>query len=89
MFISSEVPPLPYKPEDYNVSPGFKQVLKTLAQPGELGLNMMPLVSATFRPFFWDTVQALLTSQIGVAEWGARLQRQWEQEKREGKVPKP
>jgi raffinose/stachyose/melibiose transport system substrate-binding protein len=85
----SEVPPLPYKPEDYTVSPGFKQVLKTLAQPGDLGLNMVPLVSVTFRPFFWDTAQALLTSQIGVGEWGARLQRQWEQEKREGKVPRP
>ena len=85
----AEVPPVPYKPEDYSVSPGFKQVLKVLAQPGDLGLNMMPLVSATFRPFFWDQVKALLTSQIGVAEWGSRLQRQWEQEKREGKVPKP
>lgn len=84
----SEVPPVPYKPEDYSVSPGFKQVLKVLSQPGDLGLNMMPLVSATFRPFFWDTVQALLNNQIGVAEWGSRLQRQWEQEKREGKVPK-
>jgi ABC-type glycerol-3-phosphate transport system substrate-binding protein len=84
----AEVPPVPYKPEDYNVSPGLKQVLKVLAQPSDLGLNMMPLVSATFRPFFWDTVQALFTNQIGVGEWGARLQRQWEQEKREGKVPK-
>jgi hypothetical protein len=49
---------------------------------------MMPLVSGTFRPFFWDTSQALLEGKVGPAEWGGRLQRQWEQEKREGKVPR-
>jgi maltose-binding protein MalE len=84
----TEIPPVPFKPEDYNVAPGIQQVLKLLSQPGDLALNLMPLVSATFRPFFWETSQALLEGKIGTAEWGSRLQRTWEQEKREGKVPR-
>jgi hypothetical protein len=48
----------------------------------------MPLVSGTFRPFFWSTSQELLENKIAPAEWGQRLQRQWEQEKREGKIPR-
>lgn len=85
----TEIPPLPFKLEDFNVTPNIRQVLRLLSQPGDLALNMMPLVSGTFRPFFWDTSRELLESKIGGSEWGARLQRQWEQEKREGKVPRP
>jgi ABC-type glycerol-3-phosphate transport system substrate-binding protein len=84
-----EIPPVPFKPEDFRVSPGKQRVLRLLAGSGDLALNMMPLVSGTFRPYFWETAQALLEAKIGVSEWGARLQQRWEQEKREGKVPKP
>lgn len=85
----TEVPPIPFKPEDFNVAPNVREVLKRIASANDLGLNMMPLVSGTFRPFFWETSQALLENKIGVSEWGARLQQRWEQEKREGRVPRP
>ncbi|HEX2325407.1 MAG TPA: extracellular solute-binding protein, partial [Chloroflexota bacterium] len=84
----TEVPPLPFKAEDFNVAPNVRDVLRLLAQPGDLALNMMPLVSGTFRPFFWETTRELLEAKAGAGEWGARLQQRWEQEKREGKVPR-
>jgi hypothetical protein len=84
----TEIAPVPFKPEDFAVQPNVGDVLRLLAQPGDLALNMMPLVSGTFRPFFWDTARELLEAKIGVSEWGTRLQQRWEQEKREGKVPR-
>ncbi len=84
----TEIPPVPFKTEEFSVQPNVGDVLRLLSQPGDLALNMMPLVSGTFRPFFWDTTRDLLEAKIGVSEWGTRLQQRWEQEKREGKVPR-
>jgi ABC-type glycerol-3-phosphate transport system substrate-binding protein len=85
---AKEIPPIPFKPEDFNATGGWLDTLKLAEKATDLGLNLMPLVSGTFRPFFWSTSQELLENKIGPTEWGQRLQRQWEQEKREGKVPR-
>jgi hypothetical protein len=85
----TEIPPLSFKPRDFHITPTIRQVLKLLAQPGHLALNMMPLVSDTSRPSFWNTCRELLAARIDPGEWGSRRQRQWDQENREGNVPRP
>lgn len=87
--LRSQVAPVPFKVEDYQVSEGFKQVLQLLVNAESMGYNVSVVVPAGFVDAYWDGLIEILSQKLTPNEWVRRLQQQWDIAKQENRTPRP
>lgn len=82
------VAPVPFKPEDYKVSPSYSTALKTVASGQEMGYNVSVVVPAKFVDVYWNGLVDIVNGKLTPKEWSTQLQREWDVAKQEGRTPK-
>ncbi|MGH2370341.1 MAG: hypothetical protein ACRDI2_19370, partial [Chloroflexota bacterium] len=87
--IMFHVAPVPFKPEDYNLSEGMVGALKTIASGQEMGYNLSVVVPAQFVDTYWNGLVSILKAELTPREWAGQLQQEWDIAKQENRTPKP
>ena len=83
--IPFHVPPVPFKVEDYNVSPGTREALAVIDQLEQSGMapGSWLIQSAEQFPEYGPLLDRVLRREITPKEMGLRMQQLWEEYKRQ------